>query len=153
MVVTGCSSTGSSGTNGSESPSAAPTDTTSAGVCASLTTAINVAVHATWKTPTESDNGTLHNCTFGPSDAGVLTMQIADGETHAGFVDNRALVASAGAVSDVSGVGDEAYTQTLNGAVLIATRHGDVGVVVQLQQGSKDSAVAVARAALTVLNK
>ena len=152
MVAAGCSASSSPS---SPSASAAPETSASvrAGVCTSLTAAVNVAAHASWKPPTETDNGTLHNCAFGPSDPGVLTVQIADGESRAGFVDNRALVASAGAVASVSGVGDEAYTQSLNGATLVATRQGDVGVVVQLQDGTKDDAVAIARAALTVLGK
>ena len=122
-------------------------------MCDSLTARINAAAHASWQAPTETDNGTLHNCTFGPSDPGVLTLQIADGLSHVGFADNRAIVAASGSVTNVSGVGDEAYTQTQGGATLVAARQGDVGVVVQLQQGDKATAIAVARAALTVLAK
>lgn len=122
-------------------------------MCDSLTADINTAVHGSWKAPAETDNGTLHTCSFGPSDPGVLTVLIADGMSHAGFVDNRSLVASSGAVTSLSGIGDEAYTQTKGGATLVAARQGDVGVAVQLQDGSKDSAVAIARAALTVLSR
>ena len=73
--------------------------------------------------------------------------------SHTGFVDNRALVAAHGAFDSVSGLGDEAYSQTLNGATLVSVRQGNVGVAVQLQQGTEDTAIAVARAALSVLVK
>jgi hypothetical protein len=73
--------------------------------------------------------------------------------SHAGFANNRALVAAQGTVQTVAGLGDEAYAQTLNGATLVSVRQGNVGVAVQLQQGDKNTAIAVARAALSVVVK
>ena len=153
LALSGCSSSGSGAAGDNAAGSGSPSAVAGTDVCDTLTAAINAAAHASWHAPTETDNGTLHNCVFGPSDPGVLTLQIANGESHAGFADNKQIVAAAGSVQSLSGIGDEAYTQTRGGAVLVASRQGDVGVVVQLQDGNKDTATAIARAALSVVAK
>jgi hypothetical protein len=154
-VLAGCSSSGSdqpatSPTSPSTSPSGSPAAAGS--LCARLAAPLRRATGVSWPTPQQVDNGPVHQCQFPLTDGHLMTVQIADGESHAGFADNRALVVNAGGpVQKVESLGDEAYSQTNGATAFVAARQGDVGVSVQLQGGTTNLAEAAVRAAFAVL--
>jgi hypothetical protein len=147
VLLVGCSSRGSPS---GDQPSASSAAWTSR--CGRLSAAVAEATRQKWSEPTQTDNGPLHQCRFITLDGESVVIQVADGESHVGFVHNRALVENeTGPVKTLEDLGSEAYTQTTGSTALVAVRQGDVGVTVQLQGAGLQTAQAVARAALSAL--